>query len=312
MAPDFLKSCLQNVLVLRPNARSISFPEACGSMLRQMEAMKMISKFLLKQMLKDSSSNNMSNERVLGLEQENNDMKKELVAFRDMHQRTITELQNKLINKDKAYAELQKRTQNYEYQLRSSHGSPVQSPTMKRIPASRSGGPPLQGIIAQKQHREAEARAQHEAMISGRPALGSRIGLNSRVGGASSVPMGSSMGRIRSSVGGSPGASYSVIRRSNSYPGNRVAPHVGNPSMQRQVQQQFTPIQNVRPYTNNSNGTGNRIRELTATSGYNFKSTALNSNGPRINKRRRTSASPSQVGSPAYQSSYGNRSNPYA
>mmetsp|Transcript_10865 Transcript_10865/g.16020 ORF Transcript_10865/g.16020 Transcript_10865/m.16020 type:complete len:281 (+) Transcript_10865:548-1390(+) len=279
-------------------------------MLRQMEALKIISKFLLKQMIKDSSSSNKSNERVLSLEQEKNDMKKELAAFQDMHQRTINELRSKLVNKDKAYAELQKRTQNYEHQLRSSHGSPIQSPTRTHVPTSRSGGPPLQGIIAQKQYREAEARAQHKAIVSGRPALGSRIGMNSRVVGPTSGPSSSSMGRMTSSVGISPSAGYPSVRRSNSYPGNRAAPRESNPT-QRQVQQQFTPIQNARPCTNNSNGSGSRIRELTATSGYNFKSMVLNGSGPRVNKRRRTSASPSQVGSPAYQSPYGSRSNPY-
>jgi len=310
LAPNLHKTCLQNILVLRPNARSISFPEACASVLKQMEALKTITKFLLKQMIKDSSSNSKVSQGLGVLKQQNADLKKQLAGIQNMHQRTIVEMNNKLHNKEKAVVELQRQIHGMERHAHSSRGGLIPSPSNVRIPLSRSGGPPLQGIIAQKQHREAEALAQQEAMVAGRPSLGSRLGMNSRMGGVNSIPVSSSMGRMAPSMTMSPNAGYPPQR--NNIFNNTSSQHSGDQIQRQQQQQQYTPIQNapVRPFSENSSGSGNRVRELTATSGYNFKSSALGGDGNRVNKRRRTSAS-STAGSSSPYNQYGNRSNPY-
>jgi hypothetical protein len=289
---------------MRPNASEITFPEACSSILRQMEAMRTTTKFVLKQMIKDSTNNSQRNQGYGAIKQQNVDLKKQLAGLQDMHQRTVNELNNKLNNKEKVNAELQKQLQSAERHVNSYRHNTGPSPANQQVPASH-GGPPLQGIIAQKQQREAQARAQQEAMMAGRPALGSRASgglLSSRMG--ASVPPSSSMGRH---MGG--GASYTspapmhqqLIQRSNSYPGGGPMRAAG--TVQRQMQQNITPMQNlaaVRPYSSNSNGSGNRVRELTSTSGYNFTSTALGggSSGGHINKRRR--------GTPNTPNSFGN------
>jgi hypothetical protein len=50
-----IKTCFQTILCTHPSSDAIMIPEACSSILRQMEAMKTTSKFLLMQMIKDSA-----------------------------------------------------------------------------------------------------------------------------------------------------------------------------------------------------------------------------------------------------------------
>jgi hypothetical protein len=250
-----------------------------------MEALKTTTKFLLKQMIKDSASKGQMHQGYAVLKQQCLDQKQQIASLRDCHQRALNEVNNMLHNKEKANAELQQ-------QLHSYRRSAAPSPDLQ-APPSRAGGPPLLGIIAQKQQREANARAQQEAMLTGRPALGSRMSMNSQIG-MNSLPPGSSMGHMNG--GGAPYTSSPIpqqqLQRSNSYPNGGGGPIRTSGALQRQLHQNITPIQNVavlRPFTGNSNGSGNRIRGLTATSGYNFTSTALsghNGSGGRINKRR--------------------------
>lgn len=251
-----------------------------------MEALKTTTKFLLKQMIKDSASKGQMHQGYAVLKQQCLDQKQQLASLRDCHQRALNEVNNKLHNKEKANAELQQ-------QLHAYRRSTAPSPADIQAPPSRADGPPLLGIIAQKQQREANARAQQEAMLTGRPALGSRMSMNSHMG-TNALPPGSSMGHINGR--GAPYASSPIpqqqLQRSNSYPNGGGGPIRTSTSLHRQMQQNITPIQNVallRPFTGNSNGSGNRIRGLTATSGYNFTSTALSGNNGsagRISKRR--------------------------
>lgn len=304
LAPNLVKTCFQTILSMRPNANEITFPEACSSILRQMEAMRTTTKFVLKQMIKDSTNNSQRNQGYGAIKQQNVDLKKQLAGLQDMHQRTVNELNNKLHNKEKVNAELQTQLQSAERHMDNFRRSAAPSPTNQQVPASRGGGPPLQGIIAQKQQREAQVRAQQEAMMTGRPALGSRVGSNSRLGSRMGVSVQPSMSRHMSGnvSYASPAPMHQPLsQRSSSYPGGGPMRAVG--AAQRQLQQSITPMQNmaaVRPFSSNSNGSGNRVRELTATSGYNFTSSALGGGGSggHINKRRR--------GTPTTPNSFGN------
>lgn len=308
---------------MRPNANAITFPEACGSILRQMEAMKTTTKFLLKQMIKDSQSKGQMHQGYGALKQQCVDQKKQLASLQDLHQRAINELNNKLLNKEKANLELQQQLHGYR------RGA-TPNPTNPPVPSSRAGGPPLLGIIAQKQQREAHARAQQEAMLTGRPALGSRM--SSRMGNSSLPPPQSSMGRHMGGGGSytapSPMIQQQQLQRSNSYPSGGGGPIRANGAVHRQLHQNITPMQNMaalRPYTSNSNGSGNRIRELTATSGYNFTSSALgghNGSAGHVNKRRHgTPGTPNSLGlspsggryssQPYVNPSRGGKGNPY-
>jgi hypothetical protein len=262
-----------------------------------MEALKTTTKFLLKQMIKDSASKGQMHQGYAVLQQQCLDQKQQIASLRDCHQRALNEVNNKLHNKEKANAELQQ-------QLHAYRRSAAPSPADIQAPPSRAGGPPLLGIIAQKQQREANARAQQEAMLTGRPALGSRMSMNSHMG-TNALPPGSSMGHMNGGVG--PYASSPIpqqqLQRSNSYPSGGGGPIRASGTLHRHMQQNITPIQNVavlRPFTGNSNGSGNRIRGLTATSGYNFTSTALSGHSGsagRINKRRHgTPSTPNSLG----------------
>lgn len=313
LAPNLLKTCFQTILCTRPNSNAITFPEACSSILRQMEAMKTTTKFLLKQMIKDSASKGQMHKGYAALKQQCLDQKQQIASLQDCHQRALNEVNNKLHNKEKANAELQQ-------QLHAYRRSAAPPSADIQIPPSRANGPPLQGILAQKQQREANARAQQEAMLTGRMSINSHIRM-------SAPPPGSSMGHIAGGLG--PYATSSLMihqaptQRNNSYTEGGGAIRASGPA-HNQMQQHVTPIQNMaiaRPFTSSSNGSGNRIRSLTATSGYNFTSTALSGrggSGSHINKRRHgtpTSLGNSpggRFGAPPYSHPIrGGKENPY-
>lgn len=290
LAPNLLKTCFQTILCTRPNSNAITFPEACSSILRQMEAMKTTTKFLLKQMIKDSASKGQMHQGYAALKQQCIDQKQQIASMQDCHQRALNEVNNKLHNKEKANAELQQ-------QLHAYRRSAAPSQADIQVPSSRAGGPPLQGILAQKQQREANARAQQEAMLAGRMSMNSHLRM-------SAPPPGSSVGHGSGGLGpyaaSSPMIQQAPIQRSNSYPEGGGAIRASRPAHQ-QMHQNVTPIQNMataRPYTSNSNGSGNRIRGLTATSGYHFTSTALSGSGSagHINKRRHGTPTGSSLG----------------
>lgn len=226
------------------------------------------------------------------LKQQCIDQKQQIASLQDCHQRALNEVNNKLHNKEKANAELQQQLHAYR------RSAAPSQPDIQQIPSSRAGGPPLQGILAQKQQREANTRAKQEAMLAGRMSMNSHLRM-------SAPPPGSSMGHVSGGMGpyatSSPMIQQPPIQRSNSYPEGGGAIRESRLA-HRQMHQNVTPIQNmatVRPYTSNSNGSGNRIRGLTATSGYNFTSTALSGHGGsagHINKRRHGTPTGSSIG----------------
>jgi hypothetical protein len=299
LAPNLLKTCFQTLLCTRPNSHVVTFPEACASILRQMEALKTTTKFLLKQMIKDSTSKSQMHQGYTALKQQCLDQKQQIASLQDCHQRAMNEVNNKLHNKEKANADLQS-------QLRAFRRDDISNQTTCaeiEVPTCRQGEPPLLGILAQKQQREADVRAQQEAIFTGRPTLLSRTSISNHLDSRNSSARSSTIkGQINSMIPSNSGdvayhASTSPMmqargpRRSNVFPVVGGGPIRTSGTAHRQLQQHITPMQTTtRLYSGGSNGSGNRIRGLTATSGYNFTSMALGGrvidSSSHVNKRR--------------------------
>jgi hypothetical protein len=262
-----------------------------------MEALKTTTKFLLKQMIKDSTSKSQMHQGYTALKQQCLDQKQQIASLQDCHQRAMNEVNNKLHNKEKANAELQGQLRSYRRDEISNQSSFAEL----EVPTSRQGGPPLLGILAQKQQREADVRAQQEAIFTGRPALLSRTSISnhsnpstrsSTIKGQINSSMPANSGEVGYLASTPPMMQTRAPRRSNALPiGGGGGPIRTSGTAHRQIQQHITPMQTTaRLYTGGSNGSGSRIRGLTATSGYNFTSMALGGrigdSSSHVNKRR--------------------------
>lgn len=278
------KNTLQALFVKKTSSVSLPFSDLCFSLIRQIDAVKISTKFLLKQFLMNASTNGRQSGQAArlcqALKQEVTQLKQLSSTQRLEYQQVTADMQNKLQAREAVIVELQRKIQFME---RGGHVGNVVPRSSGSAPPSRMGTarpysvdesrmarnpprhePPLKGFMMQK---EAKERAQQEALQAQR---------------APSV-----LGRSSQNQG---------MKRSLSYATESMPPSRGH-------QTNVTPIQmGARPYSSNSTGSlagTPRIRDLSSSSGYRFTS---GSNGQcqqgsqHINKRRRGTPSSSGGG----------------
>eukprot|EP00956_Cyclotella_meneghiniana_P011875 scaffold16701_cov64-Cyclotella_meneghiniana.AAC.3 len=252
-ASDIAKSSMQAMFSKKNSGGYLPHAELCQSLIRQIDASKQNTKFLLKQLLVETHKQSKGNAGALRaqehLKSENTQLKQTISSQRLQYEQSIQDLQNKLKARESHIGELKQLLEKFHkhYGGKGSSdysvggGSHMSAPAHHMVPNSSSGRgsqePPLRGIVAQ---RKANEMASQNAMNGGN--IGSR------------KPFMNSMNDMNR--GRSPGANY-------------------------------------RPYSGCSVGSGSsgqsRIRDLTATTGYNFSGA---SNQQPLNKRRRGTPDP--------------------
>lgn len=273
------KTSLQALFTKRTSSSSLPFADLCYSLIRQIDAQKISTKFLLKQFLMEANSNG----RITGqaarqceaLRQEVTQLKQMNSTQRLEYQKVTADLNNKLQAREAVIVELQSRSRG-NVVPRSSSGSappsrlgmgrPSSSIDQSRMMQSASRPePPLKGFMAQK---EAKERAHQQALQAQR---------------APNV-----LGRS---------AQHQAAKRSRRYGTESMPPsRAGH-------QTNITPIQQMgsRPFSSNSAGSipgTPRIRDLSCNSGYRFTSGSAGQRqgSQHINKRRRGGGTPSSSG----------------
>ena len=281
------KNTLQALFVKKTSSSSLPFSDLCFSLIRQIDAVKISTKFLLKQFLMDANTNGRQCGQAArlceALKQEVTQLKQLSSTQRLEYQQVTADMQNKLQAREAVIVELQRKIQSMEKGNQGGHVVPrsssgpappsrlgmgrpssVDQSGMMRNPSRQE--PPLKGFMMQK---EAKERAQQQALQAQR---------------APSV-----LGRSSQNHG---------VKRSRSYGTELI------PSSHGQ-QTNVTPIQMVaRPFSSNSSGSipgTPRIRDLSSSSGYRFTSGSAGQwqqGSQHINKRRRETSS-SGGGAPA-------------
>jgi hypothetical protein len=283
-----MKTSLQALFTKKSSSPSLPFSDLCHSLIRQIDAVKVSTKFVLKQFLIDAAAQGrLSGNAARGYEamrQENTQLKQAVSTQRLEFQQANADLQNRLQSREATVAELQHKIQYQEKMLRQfRNGIPVVPGSSNSAPPSRlgmdrssdqgrtmnSGFPqqnPLKGFMMQKEARE---RAQQEALHAQR------------------VP--SVLGRSMANQ---------QVKRSNSFGMERTPHGHGHHS-------NVTPIQTgARPFSSNSAGSVSstpRIRDLSSSAGYKFSSSSGTWQGSQqhVNKRRRAETPNSSGGPPS-------------
>ena len=204
--------------------------ELCHSLIRQIDASKQNTKFLLKQLLVETHKQSRGNVGALRaqeqLRNENTQLKQTVSSQRLQYEQTIKDLQNKLKARESTIGELNQMLGKFQKHYGGKGGSDYSvsggsAPSHHMVPGSssgRGGEPPLRGLMAQ---RKAQEIASQNAM-SGRNVSRQQPFLSSM----------NDMSRSRS-----PGTNYRPFSSSSVGSGSSGTP---------------------------------RIRDLTANSGYNF------------------------------------------
>ena len=288
-----MKTSLQALFTKKSSSSSLPFSDLCYSLIRQIDAVKVSTKFLLKQLLMDASAQGRQSGNTArayeAMKHENTQLKQSLSTQKLEFQQLNANLQNRLQAREATVAELQDKIQSQEkllHQFRQMHsGTTIIPGSSNSAPPSRLGmdhsiaqgqtmnsgshqEPPLKGFMMQKEARE---RAQQEAIHAQR---------------APSV-----LGR---SMPNQP------MKRGNSF-GTERMPHGHSHSRHANI----TPIQlGSRPFSGKSDGSvpgTPRIRDLSTSAGYRFTSSSGTWQGSQhINKKRR--GTPSSIGgSPIHQ-----------
>lgn len=274
-----MKTSLQALFTKKSSTSSLPFSDLCHSLIRQIDAVKVSTKFLLKQFLMDASAHGRQSGNAArvyeAMKHENTQLKQSVSTQKLEFQQLNANLQNRLQAREATVAELQQKIQSQEkmlHQFRRMHnGATIVPGSSNSAPPSRLGmdhsidqgrtmnsgshqEPPLKGFMIQKEARE---RAQQEAIHAQR---------------APSV-----LGR--SSMLNQP------MKRSNSFGMERMPHSHGHHT-------NITPIQlGSRPFSGNSAGSvpgTPRIRDLSSSAGYRFTSSSGTWQGSQhINKKRR-------------------------
>jgi len=277
---EISKISLQSLFSKQPGSSHSSLPysELCISLVKQADALKQSTKFLLKQLIMDASISNHNHATVLRGSQ---DIRSEMTKLKQMHSSQRMELErinadfaNKIQARERTIMELHQKIKSQEKmldQFRHHHGNltvssfvgedqnrrPLSSPSVSRYqsqqPHQQHGGPelPLRGLLLQKDHQKKQNRYDQQQK--------------------------SALGNLMANRSGVP--SHSLIRGPPS--GNLVS----------------ASSSTGRPYSSSSTSLPNtpRIRELSSSSGYNFTSSGATSNA-HINKRRRGGTPTSSFG----------------
>lgn len=282
---EVMKISMQALFTKKSSSSSLPFSDLCYSLIRQIDAVKLSTKFLLKQLLMDASAQGRQSGNTArayeAMKHENTQLKQSLSTQKLEFQQLNANMQNRLQAREATVAELQHKIQSQEkllHQFRQMHnGTTIVPGSSNSAPSSRLGmdhsidqgqtmnsgshqKPPLKGFMMQKEARE---RAQHEAIHAQR---------------APSV-----LGR---SMPNQP------MKRSNSFGTERMPHSHGHHA-------NITPIQlGSRPFSSKSEGSGPgtpRIRDLSTSAGYRFTSSSGTWQGSQhINKKRR--GTPSSIG----------------
>ena len=270
---DIAKTSMQALFSKQSKSgKALPFADLCFSMMRQIDSVKVSTKFLLKQLLMDSNNQSRKSQVVLRqnehLKNEMTQLKQQQHSQRLQMEQANQELRFRLQARENKIAELQKVLKEKDQmldQFRQMHGNMSVAGSEKEnggrgpLVMSSSGGrigtdglgngmrppqdPPLRGLLAQK-------AAQHQALQTHRQAP---------------MPM----------MGQGNGPRRSSMDANGQYP---------------RGQQHNLPPMMGRPFSGNSTGSSPipgtpRIRELSSGAGYNFTSTAGVQR--HMNKRRR-------------------------
>jgi hypothetical protein len=283
-----MKTSLQALFTKKSSSSSLPFSDLCYSLIRQIDAAKVSTKFVLKQFLIDAAAQGRQSGNAArayeAMRHENTQLKQAVSTQRLEFQQANADLQNRLQSREATVAELQHKIQSLEKMLHQfRNGIQVVPGSSNSAPPSRLGMDrssdqgrsmksgshqqnPLKGFMMQKEARE---RAQQEALHSQR---------------APSV-LGRSMANQH-------------MQRSNSLGMERTSHgHDHHPNV--------TPIQiGARPFSSNSAGSVTstpRIRDLSTSAGYRFYSTSGTRQGSQhhVNKRRRPETPNSSGGVPS-------------
>lgn len=221
-ASDIAKSSMQAMFSKKNNGGYLPHAELCQSLIRQIDASKQNTKFLLKQLLVETHKQSRSNMGALRaqeqLRNENTQLKQTVSSQRLQYEQTIKDLQNKLQARESDIKELQGMLGKFQkhYGVKASDysvggGSSVSSRHM--VPGSSSGAGPRQtgilgGIDAQRRERENTSQNAMSGRFAGRQQLfmndnrGRSPGATFRPLSSNSVGSGSS-GGIRNYTGNS-------------------------------------------------------------------------------------------------------------
>jgi hypothetical protein len=285
-----MKTSLQALFTKKSSSPSLPFSDLCYSLIRQIDAVKVSTKFVLKQFLIDAAAQGRQSGNAArayeAMRLENTQLKQAVSTQRLEFQQANADLQNRLQSREATVAELQHKIQSQEKMLHqfrngiqvvpgSSHSAPPSRLGMGMVRSSDQGRTtksgssqqnPLKGFMMQKEARE---RAQQEALHAQR---------------APSV-LGRSMANQQ-------------VKRSNSFGMERTSHGHGHHT-------NVTPIQTgARPFSSNSAGSvlsTPRIRDLSTSAGYRFYSSSgtLQGSQQHINKRRRPETPNSGEGPPS-------------
>lgn len=266
---ETVKTSLQALFTKKTSSSSLPFSDLCYSLIRQIDAQKISTKFLLKQFLMDANLNTQVIRTCESLKQEITQLKQTNSTQRLQFERITADLNNKLQAREAVIQEMQNKSRGGNVIPRSSNSNaaPPSRLGQSRMPHSlpRQEKPAFQEFMQQK---EAKERAQQQALQAQR------------------AP----------SVLGRAAQSHQPGKRSHSY-GTESA----RPSSHGQTN--ITPIQQMgsRPFSSNSAGSipgTPRIRDLSSSSGYRFISGSNGAqwqgNNQHVNKRRR--GTPSSTG----------------
>jgi hypothetical protein len=261
-ATDIAKSSMQAMFSKKNSGGYLPHAELCQSLIRQIDASKQNTKFLLKQLLVETHKQSRGNVGAMRaqeqLRNENTQLKQTVSSQRLQYEQTINDLQNKLKARESTIAELNQMLGKFQkhYGGKSSDSYSISggSAPAHMVPHSSSdnGGqePPLRGLMAQ---RKAQETASQNAM-SGRNIGRQQPFMN---------PMGG-MNRGRS-----PGTNYRPFSSSSVGSGSSGTPRIRD--LSANTGYHFTGVSNQQPLnkrrrggTPTSLGTGATMSPTTA------------------------------------------------
>lgn len=177
-ASDIAKSSMQAMFSKKGSGGYLPHAELCQSLIRQIDASKQNTKFLLKQLLVETHKQSRGNMGALRaqeqLRNENTQLKQTVSSQRLQYEQTIKDLQNKLKARESTIQELHGMLGKFQKHCGGKIGSDysvggassVSSHHM--VPGSSSGRAPLGGIIAKRQERENASKNVMSGRFPGR------------------------------------------------------------------------------------------------------------------------------------------------
>ncbi|KAL7480075.1 hypothetical protein ACHAW6_005782 [Cyclotella cf. meneghiniana] len=244
-ATDIAKSSMQAMFSKKNSGGYLPHSELCQSLIRQIDASKQNTKFLLKQLLVETHKQARGNAGALRVQEqlrmENTQLKQTVSSQRLQYEQTINDLQNKLKARESTIAELNqmlgKFQKHYGGKGPDSYSVGGASAPPHMVPNSSIGNdrqePPLRGLLAQ---RKAQEMASQNAM-NGRNMAHKQPFMNSM---------------NTSNRGRSPGTNYRPFSSSSVGSGSSGTPRIRD--LSANTGYHFTGVSNQQPLNKRRRG----------------------------------------------------------